>query len=85
MRNQIADGSLLLVRRMYAKRGYLPLEDPAVVATGATETLTGSRNRSPASAPISFGMVAEKNRLCRALGRSGVSRRMAWMKPMSSI
>ena len=41
----------------------------AVVATGVTETFTGSRRRSPASEPISFGMVAEKNRLLPLLGK----------------
>jgi hypothetical protein len=32
--NRIEDGSLLLVRRAYGARGYLPLDDPAVVANG---------------------------------------------------
>ena len=37
----------------------------AVVATGATETFAGLISSSSARRPISFGMVAEKNRFCR--------------------
>ena len=57
-----------------------------VVAWGVTETRTGSGFRSsPASLPISVGMVAEKKRFCRALGRYFTIRRIGRMKPMSSI
>ena len=42
----------------------------AVVATGVTATCTGSRSMAPASDAISFGMVAEKNSVCRC-GRDG--------------
>ena len=39
-----------------------------VVATGATSTRTGSVSSSSARPAISFGMVAEKNRVWRCVG-----------------
>ncbi len=56
-----------------------------VVAAGATETFSGSFRSSPASLPISVGMVAEKNRFCRSLGRLETIRRIGCRKPRSSI
>ena len=40
----------------------------AVVATGVTATLAGSRRKASASDEIVFGMVAEKNRVWRSFG-----------------
>jgi hypothetical protein len=57
----------------------------AVLATGVTDTLTGSRNSSAASAPISCGMVAEKNMLCRFMESLEMIWRSGLMKPRSII
>ena len=34
---------------------------------------------------MSFGMVAEKNSVCRSIGSLATILRMSWMKPMSSM
>ena len=39
-----------------------------VEATGVTATLAGSRSIASASSAMSFGMVAEKNSVCRLIG-----------------
>jgi hypothetical protein len=52
---------------------------------GVTATLAGSLSSSPASLPISVGMVAEKNRFWRSLGRCFTIWRIGRTKPRSSI
>ena len=39
-----------------------------VEATGVTATRAGSRSIASASSAMSFGMVAEKNSVCRLIG-----------------
>ena len=56
-----------------------------VVATGATATSTGSRRISAASLAISFGIVAEKNRLWRFFGMRPRICRIGMTKPRSSM
>ena len=46
---------------------------------------SGSCSNSPASARMSVGIVAEKNRFCRFLGNSRTMRRIGLTKPRSSI
>ena len=52
---------------------------------GSTSTLTGLRRIERESTVMDVGMVAEKNSVCLSLGRSGSSRLISWIKPMSSI
>ena len=56
-----------------------------VVATGVTATCTGSVSSEPASSAIVFGMVAEKNSVCRFAGTSFTIFLSGTMKPRSSI
>ncbi len=56
-----------------------------VEATGVTVTVTGLDSSSPASLPISSGMVAEKNRFWRLRLMVATMRRMGGRKPRSSI
>jgi len=56
-----------------------------VEATGVTATRAGSRSMASASSAMSFGMVAEKNRVCRLIGSLPTILRMSLMKPMSSM
>ena len=57
----------------------------AVLAAGVTDDLDRIVQSSPASARMSVGMVAEKNRFCRFFGSSRTMRRIGLMKPRSSI
>ena len=55
------------------------------VDTGAAAARTGSWRRVSTRSMISGGRVAEKNMVCFFWGRSLITRRTSWMKPMSSI
>src|SRR6202022_3961651 len=56
-----------------------------VEATGVTATRAGPRSIASASSAMSFGIVAEKNSVCRLTGNFETIFRMSLMKPMSSM
>src|ERR1700688_770390 len=75
----------LLLQELRQQRGLGGGMRSAVGAAGVTATRAGSRSIASASSAISFGIVAEKNSVCRLIGVLATIFRMSLMKPMSSM